>query len=105
MFNGPQAPDLWSIRSTRRRLMKLHMWFRIPLLIVLLLAGNLFAQSNRATITGTVGDSSGAVLPDVQVSVTNTGTNDVATTTTNGSGLYSVRNLPIGSYAVNFSKS
>jgi len=74
------------------------------LLVVLLCCGMLFAQSDRATITGTVKDASSAVLPGVQVRVINVGTNDVYTVTTDTLGLFQVSNLPIGNYAVNFSK-
>ncbi len=74
------------------------------LLVVLLCCGMLFAQSDRATITGTVKDASSAVLPGVQVRVINVGTNDAYTVTTDNLGLYQVSNLPIGNYAVNFSK-
>jgi len=64
----------------------------------------LFAQSDRATITGTVKDPSSAVLPGVQVRVTNVGTNDVQVAITDNTGSFRVGNLPIGDYAVSFSK-
>ncbi len=64
----------------------------------------LFAQSDRGTITGTVKDVSSAVLPDVEVRVTNLGTNQAVTATTDSLGLYRVGNLPIGTYSVEFSK-
>lgn len=64
-----------------------------------------FAQSDRATILGTVTDSTSAVLPGVQVQVTNVGTNAVLATTTGEAGLYRVDNLPVGSYSVSFSKN
>jgi len=54
----------------------------------LLLAGLGFAQ--EAQITGQVTDSSGAIIPDVKVTVTNTGTGIARQTTTNGLGYYSV---------------
>lgn len=66
--------------------------------------GLALAQSDRATITGTVKDSSAAVLSGVQVRVTNLGTNDVQTAITDDSGSYRVGNLPIGNYTVSFSK-
>lgn len=69
------------------------------------LAAPLWAQSDRATITGTVKDASTAVLPGVQVEVTNTGTNEISTTTTDKFGFYRVGNLPIGNYSVRFSKN
>lgn len=74
------------------------------LLVVLLLCGSLFAQSDRATITGTVKDASSAVLPGVKVKITNVGTNDVHTATTDNTGTYRVSNLPIGDYAVTFTR-
>ena len=65
----------------------------------------IFAQSDRATIVGTVKDSSSAVMPGVQVRVTNVATNAVETATTDNTGYYRVINLPVGSYAVSFSKT
>jgi Carboxypeptidase regulatory-like domain len=63
------------------------------------------AQSDLATITGTVRDSSQAVLPGVQVQVTNLGTNVMHMSTTDSTGSYRVGGLPIGNYTVTFSKS
>ena len=72
---------------------------------VLGMAGPMFAQSDRATIMGTVTDISSAVLPGVQVTVKNLGTGDEQVATTTGTGLYRAGNLPIGSYTVSFSKA
>lgn len=69
------------------------------------LAAPLFAQSDRASITGTVKDASSAVVPGVEVRVTNLGTNVMQTTLTDNAGLYRVENLPIGRYAVSFAKT
>jgi hypothetical protein len=77
----------------------------LAVLLFLVFGSAAFAQSDRASITGTVEDSSAAVLPGVQVHVTNIGTNEVQTDTTDNSGLYRVSNLPIGNYAVSFSKN
>jgi len=63
------------------------------------------AQSDRATISGVVTDPSGAVVPGVQVRATNVNTNDQQTVLTNESGIYSVRNLPIGTYSLTFTKT
>ncbi|MFP5205839.1 MAG: carboxypeptidase regulatory-like domain-containing protein [Acidobacteriota bacterium] len=73
-------------------------------LIALVLAVPVLAQSDRATITGTVKDSSGAVLPGVEVHVTNVGTNATQIVKTDDTGSYRVGSLPIGHYVVNFSK-
>lgn len=74
------------------------------LLVTLAMALPVLAQSDRATITGTVKDASQAVVPGVQVKVTNTGTGEVSTTTTDKFGFYRVGNLPIGRYSVSFSR-
>ena len=43
-------------------------------IIVLVLAGGALAQTTSGLITGTVTDSSGAVMPDAQVELTNQAT-------------------------------
>ena len=56
------------------------------------------AHSQRADgeATGTVQDSSGAVLPGATVTLTNEGTGIVRTVVTNGSGLFVFVNVPPG---------
>ena len=63
-----------------------------------------WAQANRATITGTVTDSTGAVVPGVTVTVTNLGTNVATTSVSNGDGIYVVPNLFPGQYSVTFAR-
>ncbi len=67
------------------------------------LAAPLLAQSDRATILGTVKDPSGAVLPGVHVLVTDLGTGLTRTEVTGAAGAYRVDDLSIGSYSVTFS--
>lgn len=74
-------------------------------LVLFLLLGSALAQSDRASITGTVKDSSGAVVPGVTVTATNDATNLQTSATTNSLGLYSILNLPIGHYTVKFTKA
>ena len=59
-------------------------------------------QANRASITGTVRDTSGAVVPNVEVTATNTGTNEPAKTVSNQDGIYVIPNLVPGQYSVEF---
>ena len=73
-------------------------------LIQFLSAGAVLAQSNRATITGTVTDSSGAVVPGVTVSATDVATGVVTTAVTTSGGIYAVLNLVPGKYSVEFRK-
>jgi hypothetical protein len=54
----------------------------------------------NATIVGTVTDPSGAVMPNVNITVTNTETSWTRTIPTNDSGQYVVPNIQIGHYNV-----
>jgi hypothetical protein len=58
------------------------------------------AQDATARITGTITDSTGAVIPGVQVTVTNTATQISREATTDHDGFYQVLALPIGNYKV-----
>ena len=62
-------------------------------------AALLFGQET-ATITGTVSDPSGSVIPGAKVTVTNAGTGQARNAETNSSGNFIVPDLPIGSYSV-----
>ena len=69
------------------------------LLIVGLLAfSSAWAQQTTATIAGTISDESGAVLPGVQVTITNKETGNSRGVTTDEWGYYVAPLLPVGSY-------
>ncbi len=59
-----------------------------------------FAQSTYGTITGTVTDPTGAVIPNATISITNKNTQIVRTITTNGEGIYLGVNLDPGVYRI-----
>jgi Carboxypeptidase regulatory-like domain len=63
------------------------------------------AQVDRGGLTGTVKDSSGAVVPGAKVTIINIGTHLTVLRTTDSSGTYVATNLPIGQYTVTFEKS
>ena len=69
-----------------------------------LVAGGLcqlaFAQTNSGRISGTVSDTSGAVIPGANVIITIQGTALKWKATTNASGFYVVTSLPVGGYNV-----
>lgn len=67
---------------------------------VQLLAVSTGAQEFRGSIIGRVTDSSGAVVKDVQITVTNIATNVATSTTTDDSGSYSVVYLAPGQYVI-----
>ena len=60
-----------------------------------------FGQATFGTITGTVADSTGAVVPKVAIEVANEGTGLARTVLTDESGNYVVPNLNAGNYRVN----
>jgi len=74
---------------------------------LLLLAVPLFAfgQGERATITGTVTDSTKATVPEATVTIRNVSTNVVTHTTTNSAGLYFITSIPPGTYDLTVEKS
>jgi hypothetical protein len=51
-----------------------------------------------ATMTGVITDPSGAVIADVAITATNTGTQQIAKANTNPSGNYVLPDLPAGDY-------
>src|SRR5215475_15703218 len=59
-----------------------------------------FAQGIRATVTGRVIDSSGAVVPKARITITNTGTNETRVVETGDEGDYTLPQLPPGDYSL-----
>jgi len=59
-----------------------------------------FAQVDMGSIQGTVLDSSGAVIPNAKVSLTNQATNLTVTTKSNASGVYIFTPIRIGQYTI-----
>jgi Carboxypeptidase regulatory-like domain len=76
----------------------------VVVLMTLLSVERAFAQSDRATISGTVKDKSGAVVAGAQFTATNVNNNLQSTTTTNAAGWFTLLNLPIGRYTLVCSK-
>src|SRR2546428_5459671 len=66
-------------------------------LVSILSSVTLWAQST-AQLSGTVRDQSGAVLPGVEVTATQTATGVARSVVTNETGSYVLPNLPIGPY-------
>lgn len=64
----------------------------------------LFGQSERGTISGTVRDATGAVIPGAKVSATETQTNVTINSATNEAGDYTIPNVPVGTYSVRVEK-
>jgi len=69
-------------------------------LVLLLMSALSPAQDATGRIVGTVADTTGAVIPGVEVTVTDTATQVTRKTTTNQEGYYQLLALPIGTYKV-----
>jgi hypothetical protein len=72
----------------------------VQVALLLLLAGMAAAQTSRGTLTGTVTDSTGAVISNAKVTITQQGTNVTRTTTSNSSGIYRFDAVDLGTYTV-----
>src|SRR5258705_1007549 len=75
------------------------------LLLVLLITHHyglitVHAQGTTATLSGTVTDQNGAVIPDVSIAVINIAQGFQRSATTNGEGVFVVTLLPLGNYIV-----
>src|SRR6266446_4159622 len=68
--------------------------------LFLMLSLALVAQTTTGSIVGKVSDSTGAVVPNATVTVTNVDTGNTVKTTTNADGNYAVTPLPVGNYSV-----
>ena len=72
--------------------------YRVVLLALVCLFA--FAQSDRGTITGTVSDTTGALVPNANIALTNTETGTRSATVTTGTGNYTILALPVGRYTL-----
>ena len=87
-----------SIRSSRKHFTVK----RICAVLLLAICSSLAIQGQTIVgrISGTVKDSSGGVVPNAMVTVTNKANNLVRTATTDEGGFYTVTTLPVGNYSV-----
>ena len=68
--------------------------------LMLCCCANLFGQDATGRVIGVITDPTGAAIPGVKVTVTNTGTQVNRDTITDQNGYYQVLDLPIGFYSV-----
>src|ERR1043165_7585369 len=70
----------------------------IRFVLAIFVCVNLFAQADRGTLTGTVSDPQGGVVPQAKVGLRNTQTGSQYETITTATGNYSLAQLPAGTY-------
>src|SRR6516225_2450768 len=89
-----------------RRLLSFVSLAVISTLLLCCAALSVWGQTgSQGTVVGLVTDQSGAVVPDVTVTLTDTATKAVRTTTTNTAGRYTFVNVPPGTYGAAFMKT
>src|SRR5215207_7263638 len=81
----------------QRRLGRVAAW---ALVLLVASATTAFAQLDRGTVSGTIKDAQGGVIPGVTVTATSTQTQQARTTVTDGSGFYTLPNLLPGRYDI-----
>jgi hypothetical protein len=72
---------------------------------LLVTATSILAQSDTSSISGTVTDTSGAVVPNAQITIHNNATLADRTIESNESGVFTLTNLPPGDYSVRVTKT
>lgn len=72
----------------------------LPLVLLLLLASSVSAQTYRGSIRGTVTDPNSAVIPAASISLASKETNEQRTSVTNAAGEYTISSLPPGPYTL-----
>jgi len=96
-----------TVRRQGDKLLLCQRWNRAKCLMLLLLLSipalmfvTAEAQLYMASLTGVVKDSSGAVVPAAQVTLTDIDEGLIYRTTSNSSGVYLLRNVPPGAYSL-----
>ena len=99
-MNHPTMGMLWDRRASERGAPRFSIGIWLALIAALLLfAPALLAQDN-ATITGTVTDASGAVVPNASLMLTNTATGQARETKSNDAGVFRFANIGYGTYTM-----
>jgi hypothetical protein len=80
-------------------------WALLVLLLGALAVGDLQAQVEKATLSGTAMDISGAVVAGAKIQAKNMGTGTVYSAVTDGQGRYILPEMAVGTYAVSAEKA
>lgn len=75
----------------------------VMLVSLLLAAGALLAQNNKGSITGSITDSAGALMPGVRIEARNAETDVPYQVASSATGTYTIAQLPAGVYQISVS--
>ncbi len=101
---GRDKPGVCFEGGTHLFLVRFLKSIAVSVLLSLVLTRNAPAQTESATVRGTIKDPQGGVVPDVAVTITRTETGTLASTKTNASGVYAFIGLLPGHYRMAVSK-
>src|SRR5580700_7535220 len=91
--------------SSSSRVARLGVWFTLAVLaLILMTAGPVRAQVEGGSISGSVTDATGSLVPDVQITATNLDTKEQVSTKTDSAGLFRLSSLAIGNYDLELTK-
>jgi len=79
---------------------RVGLMFALALVAFFLIGLPIHAQTVSGTVTGIITDASGAIIPNIAVSVKNTDTGEMRTNVSNSAGIFSIPALPPGPYTV-----
>lgn len=98
---GQNTLELWNVLRKRRRAVLI---LGAMLTLILLEKPNALAQVAGGSISGTVKDMTGAVVPVASVKVRNLGTGVQQSTQTNSDGFFAFPSIPVGQYEIDISR-
>ena len=99
LITPPTITQRSCVRRLNQRFLKIEACL-VMLLSLALLSATAFGQGAGASLTGTVADSSDAVLTGATVIATNVDTGVVTRATTNNAGVYNFPSLQVGTYEI-----
>ena len=97
----PQSAERKKLKESHcMNIPNIRRWALFAVMIGAFAAIGAFGQLSTANLSGTVTDSTGAVVPNAKITLTQTDTNFVRVATSSGDGTYHEEFLPVGPYKV-----
>ena len=102
--SSTRCTETTDVSVKRANFARVRSWLLLMTSFMLFLSPVLRGQELEGTFTGTVTDSSGAVIPNATITISQNGVNgEPRVVQSNGSGNYTASNLPAGTYTITVS--